>query len=310
MVLCSHVSLCSAAGAAGSAEGQSKGQCSELILCGGDEVYILDLATEDDGRPEKVWSWRAKDRPELPGHLQGVEFAGTDECKPVDGGRKILITSSGSGVALVDRQTGEALFWAVAENAHSADMLPGDRIAVATSGHEMAAPPRNPNRLIIYDAKTSEKELYSTELPYGHGVVWDEQRQLVWALSGRDVRAYRLVEWETDHPSLEFIAVVDLPEGGGHDLYPLPHSPLMTVTTVSHCWLFDRDKRSFRLHPQLGEAGYVKSISVNPVTGQIAYVQSEGENWWAERVRLLDAAGELHRPGERVYKARWNAPTR
>jgi hypothetical protein len=296
--------------AAGSPAAGQTGAFQELIVCGGDEVYILDLAREENGKPKKVWSWRAQDRSELPWYLHGVEFAGTDECKPVDGGKKILITSSGSGVALVERETGKALFWAVAENAHSADMLPNDRIAVATSGHEIEAPPRNPSRLIVYDAKAPEKELYSTDLPWGHGVVWDDQRQLLWGLSTHDVRAYRLAEWETDHPSLELIAIVDLPEGGGHDMYPLPRSPLMTITTSRHCWVFDRDKRSFRLHPQLGETGFVSGLSVNPVTGQIAYVQAEGGNWWAERVRFMNPDKVVELAGERIYKARWNAPIR
>jgi hypothetical protein len=189
-------------------------------------------------------------------------------------------------------------------------MLPGDRIAVATSGHEIEAPPKNPNQLIIYDARTPEKELYSTELPWGHGVVWDPHRRILWALSHRDIRAYRLAEWESEHPSLDHLFSVDLPEGGGHDLYPMTDSPFITVTTNAHCWVFDRDKRSFKLHPQLGEARLVKSISVNPVSGQVIYVQAEGGNWWGEHVRLLAPEGELHRPGERVYKARWNLEVR
>ena len=32
-----------------------------------------------------------------------VKFRSTDECKPVDGGSKILITSSSDGVALVEK---------------------------------------------------------------------------------------------------------------------------------------------------------------------------------------------------------------
>lgn len=290
------------------AGGQAAGASQELIVCGGDEVYILDLAREDNGKPKKVWSWRAKDCLELPAELKQWQFASTDECKPVGGGKWILITSSGSGVALVERGTGRASFWAVAENAHSADLLPGGRVAVATSGHEGSGPPRNCDQLIIYDANTSEKELFSTALPEGHGVVWDEARGVLWALAHRDIRAYRLVDWDSGNPSLAMFFIVDLPEGGGHDLYPVPDSPLMTVTTGSHCWLFDRDKRSFKLHPQLRETGHVNSISTNPVTGQIAYVQGEGEKWWAERVLLMQPDRVVDLAGERVYKGRWGTP--
>ena len=80
------------------------------------------------------------------------------------------------------------------------------------------------------------------------------------------------------------------------------------MTTGAHCWLFDRDKRSFKLHPQLRETGHVNSISTNPVTGQIAYVQGEGEKWWAERVLLMQPDRVVDLAGESVYKARWNTP--
>lgn len=279
----------------------TKANPNELILCGAGEVFILDMSQQENGKPKKVWSWRAGERPELPEHLEvGPGFASTDECKPIDGGSRILITSSGSGVALVERETGTALFWGSVPEAHSADLLPHHRVAVAGSFTEGG------NRLVIFDLDLPEKELYSTELFSGHGVVWDAERQMLWALSGYDVRAYRLDEWDSDHPSLRLIFAIDLPESGGHDLYPVPGSPALTVTTAEHCWLFDRDTRSFKLHRDLAELGDVKSISVNPVTGQLAYVQADPDSWYSDRVRLLRPEGIVHLPGEIIYKARWN----
>ena len=38
----------------------------ELIVCGWDEVFILDMSDSQNDRPRKVWSWQAKDRLELP----------------------------------------------------------------------------------------------------------------------------------------------------------------------------------------------------------------------------------------------------
>jgi hypothetical protein len=312
VAVCALTVLPHAAPGATPAPAQAKANPNELILCGWDEVLILNLSQREDGKPKKVWSWQANGHPDLPWHGQDVSFGATDECKPVDGGRKILITSSGLGVgvALVDRASRKVLFWARAENAHSADLLPDGRVAVATSVHEVSDPPLNPDRLTIYDAATSGKELYHTDLPAGHGVVWDDARQVLWALANQEIRAYRLANWQTARPSLEAAFSVELPEGGAHDLYPVPSTPLMTVTTYGHCWLFDRDTHGLRPHPQLGQTGYVKSISVNPATGQLAYVQAEGEEWWAERVHLLQPDSVLHLPGERLYKARWNVPIR
>src|SRR5688572_23608785 len=79
----------------------------EIVVCGRDEVFIVDLSDPTS----KVWSWRAADRPEIPEELR-PKFRTTDECKPLDGGARILITSSGGAAALVERSTGRALWWA------------------------------------------------------------------------------------------------------------------------------------------------------------------------------------------------------
>src|SRR5215211_3031723 len=105
----------------------------ELIVCGWDEVFILDVEAKPAGKNDRrVWTWRAQDRPELPDEFKPL-FRTTDECKPDEDGGRILNTSSGSGVALVNRADGRVLFHARVLNAHSAELLPGNRVAVAAS---------------------------------------------------------------------------------------------------------------------------------------------------------------------------------
>ena len=270
----------------------------QLIVCGWDEVFVLDLGTE--GNPRKIWSWRASEASELPEDVKAL-FKTTDECKPIDNGRKVLITSSGGAVALVDRNEKRVLFYGRAANAHSADLLPGGRIAVAAS----VDPRGRGDRLFIFDLTRADEPLWSEELPSGHGAVWDEQRKLLWALADEDLRGYRLRDWETNQPRLERVLKIALPEPGGHDLYPVGGGPLLTVTTGNRCWLFDRDTHRFVPHPALGEHPGVKSISVHPETGQLVYVQAEGKNWWAERLHFLNPERTLQTPGEHHYKARW-----
>jgi hypothetical protein len=269
-----------------------------LIVCGWDEVFILHLGTEGD--PRKIWTWRASEARELPDDVKAL-FKTTDECKPKDNGRKVLITSSGGAVALVDRYEHRILFYGRAPNAHSADLLPRGRVAVAAS----VDPEGRGDRLVIFDLTLSDQALWSEELPSGHGVVWDEQRKLLWALADKDVRGYRLRDWETGQPKLDRVLKIALPEAGGHDLYPVSGTALLTVSTGNRCWLFDRDDHTFVPHPTLGDYSRVKSISLHPTTGQLVYVQAEGENWWAERLRFLNPENTLHTPGEHHYKARW-----
>ena len=65
----------------------------QVVVCGADELFILDLATPT---PRKVWSWRARERPELPEAMRGM-FQTIAECKPSADGRRLLIASSSHG---------------------------------------------------------------------------------------------------------------------------------------------------------------------------------------------------------------------
>src|SRR2546423_14880295 len=50
---------------------------SLLMVCGGNEIFIIDAAAP--GPPSKLWTWRAKDRDDLPEPMRGL-FNSTDEC--------------------------------------------------------------------------------------------------------------------------------------------------------------------------------------------------------------------------------------
>jgi hypothetical protein len=287
--------------AAGGAPRQGTATTRELVVCGWNEVFILDLDATTGGAPRRIWTWRARERTDLPDDFKTL-FNATDECKPFEGGRTILITSSGGGVALVDRVEDRVLFHARAANAHSAELLPRGRIAVAAS-HDQAG---KGDRLIVFDVTRSNQELWSGDLPWGHGVVWDEQRRVLWALADKDIRAFELRDWDSAAPRLQRVALIALPEAGGHDLSPVGNTAMLAVSTGNRCWLFDRDARTFAPHPDLGDKQRVKGISHHPATGQLAYVQAEGKDWWAERIHFLHPSATLHLPGEHFYKVRWN----
>jgi hypothetical protein len=261
---------------------------SDLMVCGGDEVFILRLR----GGVRKIWSWRAVDRPEIPEEMR-KNFGSIDDCKPVDGGRKILITSSGGAAALVERATGKVLFHASAPNAHSAEVLPGNRVVVACSTKP------DGNRLDLYDLSVSDKPLASDELQGAHGVVYDEARNVLWALGTFELRSYHvganlLVRRQT----------FALPNDGGHDLRPIPDRPGLVVTTHHHVWVFDRDLLTFRPFPRLGDAQDVKSMDFDPESGALAYVKAE-KGPFAERVSFLGLDRRVEVPGAALYKARW-----
>jgi hypothetical protein len=183
-------------------------RAERLLLCGMDEVFLLETATAEKGAIEKLWSWRAKDHDELPQAVRGL-FGTTDDCKPVEGGRKILISSSGGACALVDRQSGRVLWYARVPNAHSLELLPRDRVVVASSVNAKG------NRLILFNLVKSDQPVWETPLPSAHGVVWDEKRQRLWALGLAELRCYELKDWESDKPSLALQASHALPDAAG-----------------------------------------------------------------------------------------------
>jgi hypothetical protein len=296
-VLRTLIALPLAARPAAIPEQQASGQ-TELIVCGWDEVFILALGDGPTPSHRKVWSWRAADSPEIPADMRAL-FRTTDDCKPVDGGRRILVSSSGGAVALVDRQTRGASFSARVTNAHSIEMLPEGHIAVAAS----VSTAGTGNRIVIFDASTG-KELGSDELRSAHGALWDQERRVLWALGGDVLRAYNIGPGGSAI-TLDRTFEIALPRTGGHDLVAIPGSSRLFVSTVGGCFYFDRERRQFSPHDALGDQRNIKSYNIHPRTGRIVYIQAEGPNWWAEHLHFQRPDGTLRLPGEHLYKARW-----
>lgn len=272
-----------------------------LLVCGWDEVFLIETSTARNGKVEKLWTWNAKASKELPEPVR-ASFATTDDCKPLDGGSKVLISSSSGGCALVERPSGHVLWYALVPNAHSLELLPRGRVVVASSVSQKG------NRLILFDLARSNEPIWDTPLVSAHGVVWDENRQRLWTLGLKDLRSYELKDWESQTPSLGLTASYVLPGGDGHDLQAVPHSNDLVVTTGPHVYLFDRDKHEFRLHPDLGNKANVKCVSIHPVRGQTVFVHAAGKEWWTDTLGLLAPVGTIQMPGEHLYKARWLVP--
>jgi hypothetical protein len=180
-------------------------------------------------------------------------------------------------------------------------MLPKGRIVVAASESKGELN----NSLVLFDSNKSGQPLFHTELHSGHGVVWDEGRQVLWTLSGSYLRTYALAKWDTQHPELVKTAEYPLPSPGGHDLSSVPGTDLLSVTTEPRSWIFDRTKRVFSPHPQLANTVNVKCITIHPITKQTVWTKADEGFWWTATLRFLNPDGTHELKGERLYKARW-----
>lgn len=294
-----------------SSPGRAQDFVPPLFLCGGDTVVArgfvpVGSSGENDEAAVAVprWAFLASGHGELPSTRRRA-FATTDECKPIDDGRSLLVTASSGGVALLDIATGMVVFSAQVPNAHSAEALPGGFLAVAASTHEEG------NRVVLFDRRHSGTELHSIPLRGAHGVVYDAERELLYALGEGELVASALLRLPAEAPRLASRASWALPEGsraGGHDLVPVPFSDDLLLTTEAEIFLFDRRLGTFRPHPTLGHLAAMKSVSFHPESGRIALVQADAVDWWSPRVTLANPPGRLSPGIPRVYKARF-APT-
>jgi hypothetical protein len=271
-----------------------QGQRSEgLVVCaGGKELFIMEAGGPPGVPFRKIWSWSAESSKQIKAD-EVRKFANLDECKPVDGGKAILFCASNSGCGLIEYPSGKVVWSAFVTNAHSVELLPGGRIAAASS--------LGGNQLLLFDTRGESpgEPVWKAPLHSAHGVVWDAGRETLWALGFDELRQYKLKDWSSSNPSLDLQKTHPLPSEGGHDLRPVPETADLLVTNHAGVFLFDRDAGKFRPHPVAGPFSKVKSIDVDEASGRVVY------STWGRKIELLSPPKTLSTSENIVYKARW-----
>jgi len=269
---------------------------NEIIACGDDKVIIFEHKKADNDEVDIVWNWKVSEADDLPPTYQKY-MVPTDECKPVDGNR-ILITSSGGGVVLVDRNTKKCIFYTYSPMAHSAELLPGNRIAVVLS-----TDPKG-NSIELYDINNSEKVVFKDSLYSGHGVVWMNSMKKLFALGYNELRSYALKNWNSENPELILAEKWKLPDNGGHDLSYVSDS-LMILTTSKGVWKFNTVTRQFSSFDQLKDERNVKSVNYSKNTGELIYTRGE-ISWWTHNIYCKNHNKVYSIPDINLYKVRVN----
>ncbi len=267
----------------------------EIIACGDDQVIVIDRKKSDKENVSIIWRWKVSDATDLPEVYQKY-MVPTDECKPVDRARKILITSSGGGVVLVDRRTKKCLFYAHVPMAHSAELLPGGKVVVALSTDP------DGNSLEVFDLKNSDKVIFKDSLYSGHGVVWMPVPESLFALGYNELREYSLKNWNSEKPELHLKRKWVLPDNGGHDLSSVSDNGLI-LTTANGVWVFNLREEQFYPFELLNQTKNVKSVNFNESTGELVYTKGE-ISWWTHNIYCLNPDKILIIPAINLYKAR------
>ena len=278
------------------ATGCSKYNENHLAICGGNEVKIIDLSKSNGREINEVWSWNIEDGIEgLPAEYSKYLMP-LDECKFVDNNKKLLLTSSHSAVVLLDIKSKKCDFYARVPMAHSADLLPNNRIAVALSTNKAG------NSLEIYDISQPEKVLWRDSLYSGHGAVWHTERESLYALGYDVLREYKLKDWNTDAPALELVASTPIPVKSGHDLVKVDEQRMLVSGHEGVMW-FDVESKEFSPFEPLKDTHNVKSVNYNHKLNRLIYTKGE-VSWWTHNIYQKNPDKTITIDSMNVYKVR------
>ena len=148
----------------------------------GTRIVMLDPDVVAPENARIIWEWKPKNDPNVIAAGLAGRFGNPDECKMSSDRTKILMCSSDNGFAVVDVATTNAVacgyvpFGGKYANLHSISELPDGNVVVAGSEH--------PGCLVVVDISTpcSATQPQSVlEYPGGHGVIWDWDRNCLWA---------------------------------------------------------------------------------------------------------------------------------
>ena len=230
------------------------------------EVYDLSTGVIDDST--LLWSYQTKYN-----NVCGVKFRRTEPYGEV----ALAVCSSSTYACMASYPEGKTV-WSTesaASGPHSIEWIPCGVIAVASStGGEIR----------FYRPTDSFSENYDATVPFedAHGVLWDEDNQLLWAIGGKQIAAYR-VSLSADgvvQVSEEADRRLTLPTGGAHDLAPVyGDKDALWITTSSKVYRFQKSTKTFSTDYE-GNGSLnrkaVKGVGNFP-DGSIVYIYPDGE---------------------------------
>ncbi len=279
-----------------------------LWVCGDAMIYGYAPRPIAGEITAPAWTWDSQKAAGLSAD-ERTWFTSMDEVKPVvvDGAACLLATSSGHGGVILIRQADQRiLFCAPLPNAHSAELLPGRWIVAAGSygSDQLTLYPLPANAQLPHPPQP--QPAMTIPFPQAHGVLWDARRNRLWAIGKQSLVRYA---WTSSTLTEEKRS--ELPETQAHDLSRDGDADALLITTGRGVWRFDLATEDISPFLALARVADVKSISVDPATGILAFQKGEAGNWWSDTIYFLTPDGRLDLlpiPGVKLYKARWDLP--
>lgn len=260
------------------------------------QVLIVDSLSQGI-----IWEWKAYE------HLnanQAAWFREIDEAKAVYNQEFVLLTASSGGAALIRIADKKIMFYTNAKGSpHSAEVLPDGNVIVACSTN--GTPDGDALKLYRVDSDNPyvENEVKRYNLTFGHNVVWDKDREVLWSTDDQNLYTYTYDRSNPEDPQLnrneEFYP---LPDESPHDLFPVYGKDQLYLTTGSHIYIFDIISKTFELHPY--SKHNIKSISDGPA-GFGTLIIEPNNSYWTNRVTNVMGSSAFFKDGYKMYKARW-----
>lgn len=175
-------------------------------------------------------------------------FGGFDEwaiadarIREYDGKTVLLAAFGGTRARMIDYETGEDIFSTnlAAQNPHAAEILPCGVLAVASSTGAQVR---------FFNVKSGKSEMLAIDYPDAHGLLYDPQNDVLWAIGTNLLKAYRvsLAADGTPVAAEQTELAAKIPTSGAHDLQPVyGDTDRLWITTSSAVYQYSKSKKEF-----------------------------------------------------------------
>lgn len=246
---------------------------------GNSHLEVYDISSGKLDEDALVWSCK----------MPYYNIAGTKLRHSEEHGNVALAVCGSSYGCMVSYPEGELLWCteAAANNPHSIELMPNGVIAIASStGGEV--------RFFTTNMKISRTHAASVLLEDAHGVLWDEEKEVLWAIGRTVLTAYR-VELGADGKvtvTEETALRATIPSDYAHDLAPVyGNADELWITTGSHVYRFNKTAKTFSAdyegHESLDRSG-IKGVGSFD-DGSIVYIYPDGafKSWTGQSAFFL-----------------------
>lgn len=205
-------------------------------------VALIDLDAPDPTAPEAVvWEWK-------PTFELGFKNAGSAYGNRIDEAvirysepletYVLCVTSSSGYIGIAEYPSGKCVWETTASGLgpHAIEYLPDGNVAVACSGNSSSD-----NGCIKLYRVTPGKAANSVKtykLSGAHGVIWDDDSKLLWALGSSELRAYRLGGTEKSPELIRAEGLGTTAVSGGHNLSAVSSDPDRLWISGTKIWQY------------------------------------------------------------------------